>query len=87
MRKTTPLIINVFKDCGTCTHLCHFEVDIGEPEIAKCELSDEIVTKAKDNGSDIEYIDIDCKEWAFDKRLLDDSYYFVELETSPVENK
>lgn len=50
MRKTTQITLNVFKDCGTCTNLCHLEVGIDEPEIAKCSLSNEIITKECESG-------------------------------------
>lgn len=83
MKKTIPLTINVFKECGTCCHICFLETGIDEPALAKCSLSNAIVTVDCETG--IEYIDIDCAEWSFEKRLLDDSYYFLDLETSPVE--
>lgn len=88
MSKTIPLIFNIFKDCGTCEHLCFLETTIDKPEVAKCSLTNEIVTDEKHNSTTgIVYKDIECDKWIFDKRLLEDTGYFIDLETSPTEIK
>lgn len=77
-KRTEPIIINVFKDCGTCACLEFMEDNI---EIGKCNLSNKIVTN-NESKNQIEYIDIDCDKWRFDKRLLEEIEYFIDLNNS-----
>ena len=86
MERTVPIIINVFKNCETCKHLSFLETTIDKPEIAECLLTKKIVTdETHDSSIGIVYKDIECDNWGFDKRLLDDSSYFIELETSQLD--
>lgn len=88
MSKTIPLTFNVFKDCGTCEHVCFLETTLdNEPEVAKCSLSDEIITDDATTSDTIVYKNIDCDKWKFDKTLLDDTGHFIDLETSPLDAK
>lgn len=77
-QRTEPIIINVFKDCGTCAYLEFMEDNI---EIWKCKLSNKVVTN-NESINQIQYIDIDCDKWRFDKRLLEEIEYFIDLNNS-----
>ncbi|MEV9477596.1 hypothetical protein ACOTVS_11770 [Aliarcobacter butzleri] len=79
MAKTTPITINVFKDCGTCTHICFSEnLEIDVPEIAKCEIYNKIVAE-EDNKRGIIYCDEDCNEWKFDYELLKEYSHIIDF--------
>lgn len=50
-------------------------------EIWKCKLSNKVVTN-NESINQIQYIDIDCDKWRFDKRLLEEIEYFIDLNNS-----
>lgn len=80
-QRTEPIIINVFKDCGTCAYLKFMENTLDDIEIGKCNLSNKVVTNSE-SINQITYIDIDCYKWKFDKRLLEEIEYFIDLNNS-----
>lgn len=80
-QRTEPIIINVFKDCATCAYLKFMENTLDDIEIGKCNLSNKVVTNSE-SINQITYIDIDCDKWKFDKRLLEEIEYFIDLNNS-----
>lgn len=78
--KITPITINVFKDCGTCKHICFLEnLSLDVPEIAKCEIFNKIVAR-EDKKIGIKYENEECEKWEFNYFLLDDCSSFIDLE-------
>ncbi len=75
--KTHKVVIEVYKDCGTCIHTSFDDVGIDEPTIARCSFDNKIVTKPNQKLG-IEYIDIDCDKYKFDEKLLDDSGFCID---------
>jgi hypothetical protein len=76
MQKTTLIAIEVLKSCETCQELTFEETLLHEPEVARCNLTNQIVTLLNSNN-EIEYKKTDCSNWGFDKRMLDDCSYFI----------
>lgn len=81
MKQRTEPIINVFKDCGTCAYLEFMENTLDNIEIWKCNLSNKVVTN-NESINQITYIDINFNKWKFDKRLLEEIEYFIDLNNS-----
>ncbi len=77
--KTVEIKIKVFKDCGTCKHICFLEnLSVDVPEIAKCEIFNKTVA-IEEKKKGIVYDNTECAKWEFDTSLLEDCSSFLDL--------
>lgn len=70
-KKTEPIIINVYRDCGTCAS---FECFNEENDNARCKIDNKIINN----------IEEDCDKWKFNLLILNEISDYTDLKNSTI---